>query len=194
MGEVIKDRTAKDAKLSVFGLFRDELELGRCVDALKKAGFAGEDISALLPDIQSTHTFAHEKHTKAPEGAAVGATAGVLAGGTLGVLLGLGAIAIPGLGAFLAAGPIMGALAGAGAGGAAGTLVGALVGMGIPEYEAKRYETFVKDGGALLSVHCVDREMAHRARALLDGFGGHDIADAHEEHVGKAHTTEHRHH
>src|SRR5437763_10056217 len=114
MGEVRKH----DAKISVFGLFRDESEIGRAVEALKTAGFAGEDIAALLPDLQSSRTFAHGKHTKAPEGAAVGATAGVIGGGTVGLLLGLGAIAIPGLGAFLAAGPILGALAGAGAGGA----------------------------------------------------------------------------
>lgn len=173
MGEVKRDK-----KISVFGLFNDEQDLARAVDALKAAGFRGEDISALLPDRSQSKTFAHEKHTKAPEGAAIGATAGVLGGGALGLLLGLGMIAIPGLGAFFAAGPIMGALAGAGAGGAVGTLTGALVGMGIPEYEAKRYESFINKGGALLSVHADDRDWAHRARAILDGFGGHDIDQA----------------
>jgi hypothetical protein len=84
---------------------------------------------------------------------------------------------------FLAAGPIMGALAGAGAGGAVGTLTGALVGMGIPEYEAKRYESFINKGGSLLSVHADDSDWARRARSLLDGFGGHDIGDAHEAHA-----------
>lgn len=177
MGEV---KTKRDKKISVFGLFKDEEALGRAVDALKAAGYRNEDISALLPDRTSTKTFAHEKHTKAPEGAAVGATAGVVTGGALGALLGIGAIAIPGLGAFLAAGPIMGALAGAGAGGAVGTLAGALVGMGIPEYEAKRYESFINDGGALLSVHADDDDWARRARSILDGFGGHDIDNARE--------------
>lgn len=165
----------EDKKISVFGLFRDEGSLSRAVDALQAAAFTNSDISALLPDTRSTHAFAHEKHTKAPEGAAVGATTGVVAGGTLGLLLGIGAIAIPGLGAFVAAGPLMAALAGAGAGGAVGTLTGALIGMGIPEYEAKRYESFVNDGGMLLSVHCVDREAERRARAILDGFGAYDI-------------------
>jgi hypothetical protein len=175
MGEVKRDK-----KISVFGLFNDEQDLGRAVDALKAAGFRGEDISALLPDRSQTKTFAHEKHTKAPEGAAIGATAGVVSGGALGLLLGLGVIVIPGLGAFLAAGPIMGALAGAGVGGAVGTLTGALVGMGIPEYEAKRYESFINKGGALLSVHADDRDWSHRARSILDGFGGHDIDQAKE--------------
>ncbi|MBA3457010.1 MAG: DUF3341 domain-containing protein [Deltaproteobacteria bacterium] len=177
MGEVKEKR---DKKISVFGLFNDEDALSRAVDALKAAGFRNEDISALLPDRSQTKTFAHEKHTKAPEGAAIGATAGVVSGGALGLLLGLGMIAIPGLGAFLAAGPIMGALAGAGVGGAVGTLTGALVGMGIPEYEAKRYESYINKGGALLSVHCDDREWGHKARSILDGFGGHDIDTARE--------------
>ncbi len=180
MGVATDDR--RDKKIAVFGLFRDEETLSRAVDALKVAGFANEDISALLPDTRSTHELAHEKHTKAPEGAAAGATAGVIAGGALGWLLGIGAIALPGLGMFLAAGPLMATLAGAGVGAAAGTLTGALIGMGIPEYEAKRYESLVNGGGMLLSVHCFDHDMARRARSLLDGFGGHDVADRREAH------------
>ena len=187
MGEVKKDQ-----KISVFGLFRDENTLSRAVDALKAAGYRDSDISALLPDVQTTRAFAHEKHTKAPEGAAVGAATGAVAGGTVGLLLGLGAIAIPGLGAFLAAGPIMAALAGAGAGGAVGTLTGALVGMGIPEYEAKRYESFVTDGGALLSVHADDREWAKKARTLLDGFGAYDIDQTHEANAKPERDVRHR--
>jgi hypothetical protein len=178
MGVVKDDK--KDAKIAVFGLFRDQQMLGNAVDALHAAGFFSADISALLPDNESTRTFAHETHTKAPEGAAAGATAGVLAGGTVGLLIGIGAIAIPGLGALIAAGPIVAALAGAGAGGAVGTLTGALIGMGIPEYEAKRYESYLADGGMLLSVHCADRDLAKRARSIMDGFGGHDIGDKHE--------------
>ena len=184
MGLVTNEK--QDKKVSVFGLFNDEDTLSRTIDALRAAGFQADDISALLPDARATRELAHEKHTKAPEGAAAGATAGVVAGGTLGWLLGIGAIAIPGLGMFLAAGPIMAALAGAGVGAAAGTLTGALIGMGIPEYEAKRYESFVNDGGMLLSVHCKDSDMQKRARSILDGFGGHDIADKREA-SGKEH-------
>src|SRR4030095_4159743 len=105
-----------------------------------------------------TKDFAHEKDTKAPEGATTGAGTGAVIGGVLGWLAGIGAIAIPGLGPFIAAGPIMAALAGLGAGGAAGGIVGGLVGMGLPEYEAKRYEGRVKDGGVLISVHCATSE------------------------------------
>jgi len=185
MGTVHTEK--RDKNISVFGLFRDEATIGNAIDALKAAGFPNDDISALLPDRASTRELAHEKHTKAPEGAAAGAAAGVVTGGTLGWLLGIGAIVIPGLGPFLAAGPIMAALAGAGVGAAAGTLTGALIGMGIPEYEAKRYESFLNDGGMLLSVHCVNSEEARRARSILDGFGGHDIADKHEAAAKKPH-------
>jgi hypothetical protein len=147
------------------------------------AGFANQDISVLFPDKQTTKEFAHEKNTKAPEGATTGAVAGGAVGGTLGLLAGIGALAIPGLGPFIAAGPIMGLLAGAGAGGAVGTLVGALVGMGMPEYEAKRYEGRVKDGGILLSVHCDTSEEIDRAKEILKRTGAEDISSAGEKSV-----------
>jgi len=165
----------KDQKIAVFGLFEHRYQVERAIDALFAAGFRNSDISALLPDVNATKDIAHEKHTKAPEGAAVGAAAGGVVGGTLGLLAGLGALAIPGLGTFIAAGPIMATLAGAGVGGAVGTLTGALVGMGIPEYEAKRYETFLNKGGSLISVHCDDRDWADRARRILDACGAKDI-------------------
>jgi hypothetical protein len=57
-----------------------------------------------------------------------------------------------------------------------GGLVGALVGLGIPEYEAKRYEGRVKGGGTLLSVHCDTSEQISRAKDLLEGTGAEDIA------------------
>lgn len=176
----------REKKVSILGLFHDQDTLGRAVETLQTAGFAATDISALLPRSQSTAQFAHEHHTKAPEGAAAGAAAGGVVGGGLGLLVGLGALAIPGLGPLIAAGPIVAALAGAGAGGAVGGIAGALIGMGIPEYEAKRYESFVKNGGMLLSVHCDDDAAAHRARGILDGFGASGIDKVTEEHDRKA--------
>jgi hypothetical protein len=161
---------------AVFGIYRTADEAERGVEVLISAGFANGDISVLLPDKRSTRDFAHEKATKAPEGTTTGATAGGVIGGTLGVLAGVGALAIPGIGPFIAAGPIMAGLAGLGVGGAVGGIVGALVGMGIPEYEAKRYEGQVKDGGSLLSVHCETSEEVTRAKNLLRGTGARDIA------------------
>src|SRR5450631_2823063 len=141
-------------KTAVFGIYKSGAQAEKAVDQIVAAGFSNNDISVLLPDLQSSKEFAHEKSTKAPEGATAGVMSGGAIGGTFGLLAGIGALAIPGLGVFIAAGPIMGALAGLGAGGAVGGVIGALVGMGIPEYEAKRYEGRIKEGGVLLSVHC----------------------------------------
>src|SRR5687767_7968263 len=135
------------AKKSVFAIAKSEAQAIDIVNRLQASGFSGNDISVLLPDKSGTKDFAHEQNTKAPEGATAGAGTGAVLGGALGWLAGIGALAIPGLGPFIAAGPIMAALAGAGVGGAAGGLAGALIGMGIPEYEAKRFEGRVKDGG-----------------------------------------------
>src|SRR3954464_15555167 len=132
---------------AIYGIYNNRSEAEAGVDALLAADFRNEDISVLLQDNVGTKDFAHEKHTKAPEGTAAGATTGGVLGGTLGLLAGIGALAIPGVGPFIAAGPIMATLAGVGAGGAVGGLIGALSGMGVPEYEAKRYEGRVKTGG-----------------------------------------------
>jgi hypothetical protein len=166
---------------AVFGIYKSSAQAERAVDRIvAAAGFSNNDISVLLPDTQSSKEFAHEKNTKAPEGTATGVTAGGVVGGTLGLLAGIGALAIPGLGPFIAAGPIMAALAGLGVGGAVGGLVGALVGMGIPEYEAKRYEGRVKDGGVLLSVHCDTSDEISRAKDLLKATGAEDISSTGE--------------
>ena len=133
---------------AVFGIYATPGTAEAAVDHLLSKGFSNAAISVLLPDDESTRAFAHEKNTKAPEGATAGVTTGGVIGGTLGLLAGIGALAIPGVGPLIAAGPIMATLAGVGVGGAVGGLVGALVGMGIPEYEAKRYEGAVKDTGA----------------------------------------------
>ena len=168
-------------KTSVFGIYPNLTQAERAVDALVRGGFSNDDLSVLAPDQQTTKDFAHEKHTKAPEGATTGMATGGALGGTLGLLAGIGALAIPGLGPFIAAGPIMGALAGLGAGGAVGGFVGALVGMGVPEYEAKRYEGRVKDGGVLISVHCATSEEIKTAKTILEQTGGEDISSAGEE-------------
>ena len=127
-------------KKAVFGIAKTENQAINIANQLQSAGFSPNDISVLFPDKTGTRDFAHEQHTKAPEGAATGAGGGAVLGGALGWMVGIGALAIPGLGPFIAAGPIMAALAGAGAGAAAGGLTGALIGMGIPELEAKQYE------------------------------------------------------
>jgi hypothetical protein len=165
---------------AVFGIYTNYTTVEMGVENLKSAGFSNRDISVLLPESAGSRDFAHEKGTKAPEGATTGAGTGVVLGGAMGWLLGIGALAIPGLGPFIAAGPIMAALAGAGVGGAVGGITGALIGMGIPEYEAKRYEGRVKDGGILLSVHCDSSEWIKRAKQVLGRTGAQDVSSSGE--------------
>jgi len=161
---------------AVFCIAQSEAQATTIVDELKAAGFSNNDISVLFPDKAGTKDFAHEQNTKAPEGAATGAGTGGVLGGALGWLVGIGALAIPGLGPLVAAGPIMAALSGAAAGAAVGGLSGALIGMGIPEYEAKRYEGKVKDGNILVSVHTEDSTERDRAKEIFTRAGAHDIS------------------
>jgi len=165
---------------AVFGIYRDRRQAEEAVDALRAAGFRNSDVSVLLPDNVGTKDFAHEKNTKVPEASTTGGVSGGIVGGALGWLAGIGALAIPGVGPFIAAGPIMGALAGAGVGGAVGGLVGALVGMGIPEYEAKRYEGRIREGGVLLSVHADNSDWVKRAKDMLEQTGAQDISSTGE--------------
>ncbi len=151
------------------------------VDALKSAGFASSDISVLLPDNAGTRDFAHEKNTKAPEGAAAGAGTGGVLGGVLGWLVGIGSLAIPGIGPFVAAGPIMAALGGAAVGATVGGLTGTLIGLGIPEFEAKQYEGKLRQGNILISVHSENSTETDRAKKIFETSGAHDISSAAEK-------------
>ncbi len=165
---------------AVFGIYPTYQAVEASVDALRAAGFRNTDVSVLFPENVGTKDFAHEKGTKAPEGATAGAGTGAVVGGALGWLAGIGALAIPGVGPFVAAGPIMAALAGVGVGGTIGGIAGTLIGMGIPEYEAKRYEGRVKEGGILLSVHCDSSDWVKRAKEILERTGAQDISSSGE--------------
>ncbi len=166
---------------AVFGIYPDRIAAEESVQHLRNAGFRSADVSILFADNPGTKDFGHEKNTKAPEGATTGGLAGGLAGGVLGWLTGVGALAIPGLGPLIVAGPIVAALAGAGAVGTLGGIIGGLVGLGIPEYEAKRYEGRIREGGVLLSVHCDSRDWVRRAKDVLQEAGAQQIAAAGEK-------------
>jgi len=165
---------------AVFGIYSAYANVERAVDELRGQGFRNTDISVMFPENVGSKDFAHEKGTKAPEGATTGAGTGAVVGGAVGWLAGIGALAIPGLGPFIAAGPIMAALAGVGVGGAVGGLAGALIGMGIPEYEAKRYEGRVRKGGILLSVHSDNSDWTKKAKTILEQTGAEDVSSTGE--------------
>lgn len=171
----------KKGKNSVFGIFQNKISLEQAVDTLKIQKFRNSDISVLMPTKEGTEKFAFEKNTKGPEGVATGATAGALGGSVFGWLVGAGALAIPGLGPFVAAGPIISAIAGAGVGGTVGGLAGGLIGLGIPEIEAKKYEGYVKNGGILLSVHVDDSEWEKKAKSILETSGAENIGTSAEK-------------
>src|ERR1700741_4095699 len=166
----------KTKKTAVFGIYPSLEAANNATDVLVRAGFPSDDISALLPDNLGSRPIATEKSTKAPEGAATGGGSGAVLGGALGLLAGIGALAIPGVGPLIAAGPIMATLAGVGVGAAVGGLTGALIGLGIPEYEAKRYEGRIQKGGILLSVHCDTSEEIKRAKEIMKSTAAEDIS------------------
>ena len=160
---------------AVFGIYATPATAENAVDHLLSIGFSNSDISVLLPDDESTRAFAHEKNTKAPEGAVTGAVTGGVLGGALGWIAGIGALAIPGVGPFIAAGPIIAALSGAAIGAAGGGIAGGLIGLGIPEIEAKRYEGKIKAGNILISVHTENSAEISRAKDIFTKGGAQDI-------------------
>ena len=168
------------SKKSVFCISNSRTQAAQIVDGLRGKGFSNDDISTLFPDKATSRDFAYEKHTKAPEVATTGAGTGGLLGGTLGWLVGIGSLAIPGVGPLIAAGPIVAALSGAAVGAAVGGIAGALIGMGIPEYEAKRYEGKVKAGNILLSVHTESSDEVAEAKEIFKAAGAQDIATSGE--------------
>lgn len=163
-------QSTSKAGFTVYGIFREQKDLERSIESFKAHGFRNSDISVLM------HNLSTEKHTKAPEGISSGAAAGVLAGGAFGWLVGAGVFSIPGVGPFIAAGPIMAGLAGAGIGGTVGGITGGLIGLGIPEFEAKRYEDFINKGAKMLSIHVDDNEWALKAKLIFEDNGGEEVS------------------
>lgn len=173
------------SKKSVFCIATSRSQAEHIVDQLRVSNFSNNDISVLFPDKSTTHDFAHEKHTKAPEGAITGAGTGGIVGGALGWIAGIGALAIPGAGPFIAAGPIIAALSGAAIGATAGGIAGGLIGLDIPEIEARRYESKIKDGNILISAHTVNGDEIKQAKEIFTKAGAHDICTTGETAVSK---------
>lgn len=170
-------------KKAILGIVESRERAEALMLALQQAGFSANDISALFPDKHGSRDFAHERNTKAPEGAIAGVGAGGAVGGTLGLLVGLGALSVPGVGALVAAGPVLLALSGAAAGAAVGGVAGALIGMGIPEIEARAYEGKLRGGNILIAVHSESREDRVLAADMMKRAGAHDVSVAAEAHA-----------
>jgi hypothetical protein len=165
---------------SVLGIYPDRTTVSDAVNVLHKEGYRAADISVLASDNAGSKDFAHEKHSRAPEGAAMGAAVGGVIGAALACIASLQTPPITGLGALVAAGPVLAALAGAGGGGALGWIAGWLAGSRVTAYVAKRYAGRIRNGGILLSVHCDTPEWCERAKKYLKDTGARSISSAAE--------------
>ena len=150
---------------TVVGLFREDTQAERAIRDLKTAGFSDKQIGVIMQDEEAQRRLATDTGTKAGEGAATGAVSGGVLGGIVGLLAGVGALVIPGIGPIIAGGALASTLAGAGIGAAAGGLIGALIGMGIPEEDARYYDSGLREGGILVTVDAGAED--ERARRIL---------------------------
>lgn len=170
-------------KKALFGLAKSADQAASIVDQLRVAGFSNSDISVLSTDRAGTRHFAHEQHTKAPEGAAVGGGSGVVLGAAFGWLAGIGTLAIPGLGPLIAAGPIIATLAGAGGGAVVGGIIGSVIGLKTPEFEALQYDDKMNGGKILISVHTADGTERECAKGIFKNAGAVTAAEAVVDHA-----------
>ena len=170
-------------KKALFGLAKSEDQAISIFNQLNGAGFSDNDISVLFPNKTGTRHLAHSQRTRAPEGAAIGASVGIVVGAALGWLLGIGTLAISDLGPFLAAGPLVAALAGAGIGAIAGGLAGALIGMGMPQFEATQYQAKMDGGNILISVLTEGALERHRVIEIFRNAGSVTAAEAVVDHA-----------
>lgn len=161
---------------AVFGIYKMRREAENAVNALRTNGFDTKDISVLLPEDMGKQDHFHLKASKIPEGAVAGASAGAVLGGTLSLLASIGTLMIPGVGPFIAAGPLLSALAGIGLGGTAGALAGGLAAYGISEVDARRYEELLKEGRVLVSVHSDNVDLAAKAKNIMEATGAIEVS------------------
>lgn len=161
---------------AVFGIYKMRREAENAVNALRTNGFETKEISVLLPEDMGRQDHFHLKVSKIPEGAVAGASAGAVLGGTLSLLASIGTLMIPGVGPFIAAGPLLSALAGIGLGGTAGALAGGLAAYGLSEVDAKHYEELLKEGRVLVSVHTDKPELAAKAKNIMEATGAFEVS------------------
>ena len=167
---------------SVIGIYPDRITVSDAVNVLERAGYRAADISVLASDNPGSKDFAHEKHTRAPAGAAAGAAVGAVVGAALAWSISTRTVTIPGLAwrhssrldRYWQLWPSAGAI------GALGWISGFLSGLPLSEYVAKRYAGRIRRGGILLSVHCDTLEWCDRAKKTLKDTGARDISSAPE--------------
>ena len=162
---------------TVVGVFDGQNDAEKALTELKEAGFTPDQVSVVAKDTRETQSLVERSDMQGAEttGAGTGALLGGLFGGAAGWLIGIGALAIPGIGPIVAAGALATTLGGAAVGAVAGGLIGALVGAGIPEDDARTYESHVKEGRILITAQAATGQQAEAARNAFDRYGGSDV-------------------
>ncbi|AYO58878.1 hypothetical protein CO230_05420 [Chryseobacterium sp. 6424] len=133
-------------------VFKTREEADSAYEDLHSRGYSKDDINVMMSDETRNRYFGENNHDselgdKVAENAGKGSLIGGGIGAVVGAVAAIGSnVLLPGLGLVIA-GPLAAGLAGAGVGAATGGLVGALTGAGVPEDEAKVYESEIKNGG-----------------------------------------------
>ena len=161
------------------GLYADPTAAEAGIRRFRDSGYEGERIGIVSRDNADAKEVAENTGASAATGAATGAVAGGLLGGLTGLLIGIGALAIPGIGPVVAGGAlatafglgggtaVAGAGIGAGVGAVGGGLVGALTNLGFDKDEAEYYDTGVRGGRTLVTIHDDDG----RSSGIFDETG-----------------------
>jgi hypothetical protein len=161
---------------TVIGVFDGPRHAEMALNGLRDAGFKPDQVSVVARESDELKQMIGSTGMGTGGAAtATGAVVGGLTGGVLGWLVGIGALAIPGIGPVVAAGAFATALGGAAIGAAAGGLLGALIDMGVPEEDARSYETSVREGSILLSVNALSATEASKARSIFNQFGASNL-------------------
>jgi uncharacterized membrane protein len=152
---------------TILGIFDDSTTARRALEALRDSPLPLEDVSIVSRATESGAAVASDTDVSAGEGAAVGAV--------WGGLVGLAALLIPGVGPFVALGALGAALTGAVTGAVVGGIAAALIDFGgIPEAEARHYESLVHEGKTLIAVKARDEDIAEVQR-ILNSFGARPV-------------------
>lgn len=160
---------------TITGIFESAFFARKAVEELEATGIARDRIGLIVTEATRNNAVTLDVGSKAAKGGAMGATIGGTLGALTAGLTAFGSVVVPGLG-FLAVGPIAAALVGAGAGGAVGGVVGSLIGLGIPEYEAKIYESKLREGSILVAVDTISDEETACARRVLSQHNAIKVA------------------
>src|SRR5947209_4285432 len=157
---------------TVVGLFDNRDNAQAAIEQLRNGGIESNKIGVAMRSREETQEVTAD--TGVAGGAATGAIGGGALGAIAGLLVGMSTLAIPGIGPIVAGGWLASTLIGAGVGAAAGGLVGALVDVGIPEEEARMYQTGVERGGVRVTAQ-VAEEQATWARDVMNKKGARDV-------------------